>query len=75
MKTPKGDSKHKPSPNEEWPEVTADRTGSDGGTAVMFTKPFAQPKPKVEFDIKSASVDDLKSLRKRDPFLYYSIPG
>ncbi|KAL7554264.1 hypothetical protein ACHAWF_018142 [Thalassiosira exigua] len=34
------------------------------GTAVMFMKTFAQPKPKVEFDIESVSVDDLKSLRK-----------
>ena len=29
----------------------------------------------MEFDFKSASEADLKSLRKRDPFLYYSIPG
>ena len=34
-----------------------------------------QEKPKTEINIKDISADDLKSLKQKDPFLYYSIPG
>ena len=33
-------------------------------------------KPKQEIDIKSINrIDDLQPIKRRDPFMYYSIPG
>mmetsp|Transcript_35497 Transcript_35497/g.52164 ORF Transcript_35497/g.52164 Transcript_35497/m.52164 type:complete len:158 (+) Transcript_35497:137-610(+) len=52
--------------NEEWPEIQT--------TLVSRLAPAA-PTPKEVNVNNSLSAQDLKSLKKRDPFLYYSIPG
>mmetsp|Transcript_30610 Transcript_30610/g.45957 ORF Transcript_30610/g.45957 Transcript_30610/m.45957 type:complete len:166 (+) Transcript_30610:88-585(+) len=51
--------------NEEWPEIQ---------TLVSRLAPV-DPTPKEVNVNNSLSAQDLKSLKKRDPFLYYSIPG
>ena len=57
--------------NEEWAEIlTVDVQGSN---SVRLAP--ADPTPvEVAVDI-ALSAQDLQSLKKRDPFLYYSIPG
>ena len=43
---------------------------------IIKTKTIPPSKPKKELDIKAiTSLDDLKSLKAKDPFMYYSIPG
>ena len=43
---------------------------------IIKTKTIPTSKPKKELDIKAiTSLDDLKSLKAKDPFMYYSIPG
>eukprot|EP00985_Skeletonema_marinoi_P029915 scaffold29627_cov80-Skeletonema_marinoi.AAC.2 len=51
--------------SEEWPEIQ---------TLVSRLAPV-DPTPKEVNVNNSLSAQDLKSLKKRDPFLYYSIPG
>ncbi len=60
--------------NEEWSEILAAITE----TEVSVTSRLApvDPTPEEEVDVnKALSVQDLRSLKKQDPFLYYSIPG
>mmetsp|Transcript_35496 Transcript_35496/g.52162 ORF Transcript_35496/g.52162 Transcript_35496/m.52162 type:complete len:158 (+) Transcript_35496:137-610(+) len=52
--------------NEEWPEIQT--------TLVSRLAPV-DPTPQEVNVNNSLSAQDLKSLKKRDPFLYYSIPG
>ena len=52
--------------NEEWPEIQT--------TLVSRLAPAAPTPQEVDVN-NSLSAQDLKSLKKRDPFLYYSIPG
>ena len=68
--------------NEEWSEIlTVDieesisgRLSAEASSTTVRLAP-ADPSP-VEVDVnKALSAQDLKSLKKRDPFLYYSIPG
>ena len=54
--------------NEEWPEIQTFAFAS------LRLAP-ANPTPKVAELNSSISAQDLESLKKRDPFLYYSIPG
>jgi len=58
--------------NQEWAEIllTADKQSS---TSVRLAP--ADPTPVVVDVNKALSAQDLISLKKRDPFLYYSIPG
>eukprot|EP00984_Skeletonema_dohrnii_P022245 scaffold11365_cov78-Skeletonema_dohrnii-CCMP3373.AAC.2 len=51
--------------NEEWPEIQ---------TLVSRLAPEAPTPQEVNVN-NSLSAQDLKSLKKKDPFLYYSIPG
>jgi len=65
MSTQRNNTKSINNANDEWPEIlkSASRLSP------------ANPAPtEVNVD-KSLSAQDLKSLKKRDPFLYYSIPG
>ena len=57
--------------NEDWPElIDVDKVGE-----VLTVKTvFEPPKPKT-IALKNISDKDLKSLKKQDPFSYYSIPG
>ena len=61
--------------NEEWPEMIA----SDFSTLTFVSSQHrlspANPTPKIVEVSNSLSAQDLKSLKKEDPFLYYSIPG
>ena len=59
--------------NEEWSEILTVDTGRPLSMTVRLAP--ADPTP-VEVDVnKALSAQDLQSLKKRDPFLYYSIPG
>lgn len=58
--------------NEEWPEmITLD--GKPGETRRVKMQ-FNPPEPKT-IALKTVSTNDLSTLKKKDPFLYYSIPG
>eukprot|EP00986_Skeletonema_menzelii_P000175 scaffold48_cov122-Skeletonema_menzelii.AAC.4 len=57
--------------NEEWHEMIT----SEAPTFASRQLSPANPTPKVVEVSNSLSAQDLKSLKKRDPFLYYSIPG
>ena len=57
--------------NQEWPEILSGV--AKASTAIRLAP--ADPTP-VEVDVdKALSAQDLRSIKKRDPFLYYSIPG
>mmetsp|Transcript_15285 Transcript_15285/g.26095 ORF Transcript_15285/g.26095 Transcript_15285/m.26095 type:complete len:167 (-) Transcript_15285:151-651(-) len=57
------------SPNEEWPELI------NAGETTMKMKVRPRAEERVQISLSSKSADDLASIKKRDPFLYYSIPG
>ena len=57
--------------NEDWPELID--VGKVGEVMTVKTV-FEPPKPKT-IALKNISDKDLKSLKKKDPFSYYSIPG
>ena len=63
--------------NEEWPEMMSVATTTDatlGKTQIVRT--MQEPKKSKEVDLKRiTSADDLNSLKAKDPFSYYSIPG
>ena len=44
------------------------------GESIMVPTKLMDEKPKKEVDLGSISLDDLESLKKTDPFMYYSIP-
>ena len=54
--------------NEEWHEIPTT------GCSTRRVTP-ADPTPKIVEVDHSLTAQDLTSLKKRDPFLYYSIPG
>jgi hypothetical protein len=57
--------------NEEWSQILA--VGVEASTMVRSAPEDPTP---VEVDVnKALSEQDLRSLKQRDPFLYYSIPG
>ena len=56
--------------NEEWPEIINGQVGE-----VIRAKIETQPPEPKTIALKTVSIDDLKSIKKKDPFLYYSIPG
>jgi len=58
--------------NEEWPEIFDD--GKIGECIKVNTKQAAK-EPKTMDIVKNISHDDLESIRRDDPFMYYSIPG
>ena len=61
--------------NEEWSEILTITTGSSTTTPLQMRLAPADPTP-VEVDVnKALSAQDLQALKKKDPFLYYSIPG
>lgn len=68
--------------NEEWSEILSIdvevRPLSPSDVAASLTTvptASADPSP-VEVDVnKALSAQDLRSLKKQDPFLYYSLPG
>ncbi|KAL7539582.1 hypothetical protein ACHAXR_010158 [Thalassiosira sp. AJA248-18] len=45
-----------------------------GECLTIMTK-LADNEPKKEIDLRQVGADDLKSIQKQDPFMYYSIPG
>ena len=46
------------------------------GESISVPAKLMENKPKREVDLKHiTSLDDLKSAKKQDPFMYYSIPG
>ena len=48
----------------------------DAKIGEVIKVPTEPRKPKKQIDLKTvSSANDLKSLQKQDPFLYYSIPG
>jgi len=57
--------------NEEWPEIIS--VARIGQRQIVKTELGAKKTKKL--DIKNISADDLKSIQKKDPFMYYSIPG
>ena len=56
--------------NEEWPEIINGQVGE-----VIRAKIETQPPEPKTLALKTVSIDDLKTIKKKDPFLYYSIPG
>lgn len=60
------------SSNDEWPEII-DVTRIGETIKVPTERP--SKKPRRTIDIADISADDLESLHRQDPFLYYSIPG
>ena len=59
--------------NEEWPEVVLSVDVKKPSYTARIAP--ADPTP-VEVELnKSLSAQDLQSIKKKDPFLYYSIPG
>jgi len=65
MSTQRNNTKSIDNANDEWPEIL---------TLASRLSPTNPAPTEVNVD-KSLSAQDLKSLKKRDPFLYYSIPG
>ena len=68
--------------NEEWSEILSvdvqvEHPLSTSAVASLTTVPTASADPSpVEVDVnKTLSAQDLRSLKKQDPFLYYSLPG
>ena len=57
--------------NEEWPEIINGQVGEVIRVKTQ-TRPPAEPK---RIALTAVSADDLRSIKKEDPFLYYSIPG
>ena len=46
------------------------------GESITVPSKLADEKPKKEVDLKHiTSLDELKSIQKQDPFMYFSIPG
>uniref|UniRef100_A0A7S2PHI1 Uncharacterized protein n=1 Tax=Skeletonema marinoi TaxID=267567 RepID=A0A7S2PHI1_9STRA len=67
MRTQRNNTKSIDTANNEWPEILK--------LASRLSPANANPTAtEVNVD-KSLSAQDLKHLKKRDPFLYYSIPG
>ena len=69
------------SANEEWPEIInmrKDNALSNDMIRVEYheakTKTIDDG-PKKQIDIKDISANDLESIKREDPFMYYSIPG
>ena len=72
------------SATEEWPKII-NTTRKDDDTPLsndMIRVEYHEVKtkttddePKKQIDIKNISANDLKSIRREDPFMYYSIPG
>ena len=60
--------------NEEWPELI-NVDAKIGETFKIKTNLPAETKPKKEINVKNLSTNDLKSIKKQDPFMYFSIPG
>mmetsp|Transcript_43466 Transcript_43466/g.74182 ORF Transcript_43466/g.74182 Transcript_43466/m.74182 type:complete len:137 (-) Transcript_43466:282-692(-) len=54
------------------PEITCNLTGASISTTLNM-ETAAKEKP-VQVSLKRIDADDLKSIKKDDPFLYYSIP-
>ena len=62
------------SPNEEWPEIINVNTAMIGKPQKIKLQPLSR-KPKREIDLQQVTDDDLQTVKKQDPFMYYSIPG
>lgn len=62
---------HAAAANEEWPEIIDGKVG-ESRTVKINTYQAASNK---QICVKNLSTCDLKSMKKSDPFLYYSIPG
>jgi len=60
----------KPDKNDEWPEIISVEAGASK-RVMMATK----PKETREIFVKSISAGDLRTMKKSDPFGYFSIPG
>ena len=58
--------------NEDWPEIISPTRVGDH---LKMKIKFDTKQSRKEIDIKNISADDLKSIQRNDPFLYYSIPG
>jgi len=62
------------SSNEEWPEIINANTAMIGKPQKIKTLPPSR-KPKREVDLQQVTADDLQTIKKQDPFMYYSVPG
>jgi len=54
---------------------TSDSSEEANATQNMLLVPLTVKKDTEEVDLHSMTEEDLKLLQKKDPFLYYSIPG
>ena len=57
------------------PEIISISVARVGECHGIKTEQISKKKPKKEIDIRNISTDDLKSIQRQDPFMYYSIPG
>src|SRR6056300_1202326 len=48
---------------------------SESESSIVVPTTASSPEQREVFDISNLSNDDLQALRKKDPFLYYSIPS
>ena len=67
--------------NEEWPEIINTRNDNPLSNEMIRVE-YHEVKTKTiddetkkQIDIKEISANDLESIRREDPFMYYSIPG
>ena len=67
--------------NEEWPEIINTRNDNPLSNDMIRVE-YHEVKtktiddgPKKQIDIKDISANDLVSIKREDPFMYYSIPG
>ena len=58
---------HASNTNEEWPEII--------NREVLKVKTETEPPEPKKIRLGSVGTEDLKDLKKKDSFLYYSIPG
>ena len=65
----KNSDEERPETTEEWPSSVNGKPG-EVRRVKMKTEP---PEPKI-IDLRNIGTKDLMSIKKKDPFLYYSIP-
>ena len=63
--------------NEEWPEIINTRNDNPLSNDMIRVEyhEAIDDGPKKQIDIKDISANDLVSIKREDPFMYYSIPG
>jgi hypothetical protein len=64
-----------PTSNDEWPEFTVQLNISEQTRRMIVPTAPNKPSPKQHINVKSLSAQDLNALKKKDAFMYYSIPA